>query len=654
MKKTYLLLFLLFTSFSFAQTHYDSDQFIVTLKDISSKTFDKDSTANALVIYESGKSFVGQGDYRLHTKFKHKIKILNKDGFDKATVKIYLYKTKSSSEKVKNILATSYNLVEGTNKVITRKLDKSNIYEEKYNDNYTIVKFTLPNVKVGSVITYSYETVSPFMFNYKSWHFQEDIPKLYSEYKTSIPANWIYNIKLIGYKPLDINTRDIEKNCLEGARGASSGCSLSHYAMKDIPAFIEEEYMTSDTNYKARIEYELKTFQGFDGVTHNYTKTWETVDDELRKDPNIGKQLSKSVDLPKLLPQTVYSIEDNLERAKSIYHYVQTHYTWNGDYKIFKDVDIKDLIKTKSGNVSEINILLHNLLKESNIDVKPVLISTRNNGFPTKIHPVISDFNYLIVQANINGKSYSLDATDKFLDFAELPFRCLNQHGRLLDFKKGSNWMDIKVENISKVFYNVDLKANDEFFSGSVQSKITGYHALNKRKDYFPNSQEYFDALEKRNENLEISNIEIDCEKETSSEFKESYDLEYFVENSGDNVYINPFLVTFFNENPFKLQERTYPIDFGYKDTYYYALKLNLNEKYELVEAPEDFKIVLPNNTGTIALSTKQVSNELIMTFRINFNKALYAQDYYPYLKKFMSKIVEIQNNSIVLLKKIG
>src|SRR5690606_14567571 len=102
------------------------------------------------------------------------------------------------------------------------------------------------------------------------------------------------------------------------------------------------------------------------------------------------------------------------------------------------------------GNVSSINILLHNLLEETGIDVKPVLLSTRNNGFATKIFPVISEFNYLIVHANINNETFFLDATDKYLSFGEIPFRCLNQYGRLLDFKNGSDWIDIAPKNMSQ------------------------------------------------------------------------------------------------------------------------------------------------------------------------------------------------------------
>ncbi|OEK08099.1 hypothetical protein A8C32_01170 [Flavivirga aquatica] len=82
--------------------------------------------------------------------------------------------------------------------------------------------------------------------------------------------------------------------------------------------------------------------------------------------------MSKSVDSEKLLTLDIINETDLLKKANAIYQYVQDHYTWNEVYRIFKDVSAKGLLKNKSGNVSSINILLNNLLKENNISVKPV------------------------------------------------------------------------------------------------------------------------------------------------------------------------------------------------------------------------------------------------------------------------------------------
>ena len=62
----------------------------------------------------------------------------------------------------------------------------------------------------------------------------------------------------------------------------------------------------------------------------------------------------------------------------------------------------------------------------------------------------------IYVQATINNKTYLLDATDKYLNFGQIPFRSLNQYGRLLDFKKDTRlYVDKK---------NVESKYFDSWF----------------------------------------------------------------------------------------------------------------------------------------------------------------------------------------------
>jgi hypothetical protein len=647
----FTIVFLLITLFTYSQERYNSESYNVTLEDIKTTTFAKDSTANALVIYEHGNSFVDKNDYDLRTEIQKKIKILNQNGFDNATITIHLYNNERSEEKVKNIFATTYNLINGN--VVKTSLNKKDVFEEKYDENHKFIKFTLPNIKEGSVITYSYTIISPFMFNYKGWNFQDDIPKLYSEYQTSIPGNWDYNIKLIGANKLSVNKSEIKKNCLTSFNGGSADCANSVYVMKDIPAFIEEDYMTAKSNYLGRIEYELRTFKDFTGLVQNYAKTWESVDNELKSDESIGRQLSKSLKVEDLLPTEIINETDLLKKATLIYQYVQDNYTWNKEYKIFKDASVKDLIKNKSGNVSAINILLHNLLKESAIEVKPILLSTRNNGFATKLFPVISEFNYLIVQATIDNKKYLLDATDDYLNFGDVPFRCLNQYGRLLDFKNGSEWIDIEPQSNSYIFFNAELNFDEQQgLIGNIKSKTNGYHALNSKKAYYSNKDAYVKELENNSPFIEIFDHNVTSNRRTSTDFTESYQIEYKNEDTSDTFYLNPFFKVFFHENPFKLQERTYPIDFGFKDSYVYILKLNLENKYKVLEQPKDILIGLPNNTGQISFSTKVFGESVNLMMKIDFKESSYTPEYYPYLKDFMSKIVDVQKNSLLVLQK--
>jgi len=647
------IIFLFFiTANAKAQSGFNSENMEVTRSDLETNFYAKDTTANAIVLYEYGNSYVDNNNFELYTEIKKKIKILNRKGFDKATIKEYLYYEGSKHERMNHISATTFNL-ESNGSITSTRLDKKDVFEEKYNDRYNITKFTLPNVKEGSVITYSYTVSTPYMYKYREWKFQDDIPKLYSEYRTSIPANWEYNIKLVGFKKLYKHDMEKKARCLEGGNGTYADCTETVYIMKDIPAFIEEDYMTTINNYLSRIEYELKTFKSFDGRVENITKTWKIADKEIKAMPEIGKQLGKRGMLKDILDNSITNEENPLKKAKAIYKYVQDNYIWNGKYQMFKDVSVKDLVKNKSGKASEINILLYNLLDDNGIKVMPVLLSTRNNGLPTQLYPVISDFNYLLVQATINNKTYLLDATNKYLSFGEIPFKCLNHYGRLMDFKMGSYYIDIVPEKTSVVHYRVELNLDEnKNLTGTIDSKTSGYHALPLKRSYFGNKQDYLKDYENKYTNITFLDHSVTTKDKTSFDFSENFDVEYQVENIADNLYVNPFLFKFFTENPFKLQERTYPIDFGYKDAYLYNVKINLGKNYEVLDRPTDVSLTLPNNKGMLILSSQIHDNAVLLFLKINFNDSFYGPEYYDYLKQFFAKIVDIQNNALIVLKK--
>lgn len=651
MKHLYLIILLFLTTISFGQSDFNSDSFIVSRSDISTNTFEIDSTANALVIYEHGNSYIDQNTYSLKTEIKRKIKILNRHGFEWATAKIYLFNNNNRKEKVTQVFATTYNIENG--EVTKTELKTDDIFEEKYNDKYTIVKFTLPNIQEGSVLTYSYVLESPFIYKYYPWNFQDEIPKLYSEYNTSIPGNYEYNIKLVGNQKLDKEESVVIKNCLSGPRNSSADCAKTIYVMSNIPAFIAEDFMTTKNNYLSRIEYELRVFKGFDGTVNNITKTWKDADNELRSDASIGRQISKSTSLKPLMGDFLTDKNNTLSIAQDIYKYVQDTYVWNGEYKIFNDVSVKNLIKSKSGKVSEINLLLHNLLEEHGISVRPILLSTRDNGLPTKLFPVISEFNYLIVQATIDGKTYFLDATDPYLSFGELPFRCLNQYGRLLDFKSGSQWITIDPATFSSIQYQVDLKIANDRVSGKVKAKYMGYDALDKKKAFFKNESTYIDHIADLQSDINMSNHEVQVTAKNSEVISETFHIER--KNNGavnDMVYLNPFIYKFFEENPFKLQQRTYPIDFGYKKSYLYSVQLDLGDTYEIVEIPEEILQRLPNDGGDFILKTTVNDQKLMLFFRLNFKESFYGPEFYPILKAYVDKVLDVQANSLVVLKK--
>lgn len=621
----------------------------VSKSDLELTAYAKDSTANALVIYDYGNSFVDNKTFWLRVQNEQKIKILRTEGIERGQFEIKLYKGKSSEEKIENIKGSTYNLENG--EIIKTDLSETAIFEEE-NEKYTLVKFVLPKVKVGSVITVSYETQSRFMSKFQPWYFQGSDPVLYSEYNTSIPANYEYHIKLVGGIPLDTHDITLEKKCIALLNGSYSDCSVSKYIMKNIPAYIPEDFTTTSLNYTSRVEYEMSVIKHFDRRVEKLTKTWEDADKELKTDSNFGKQISKKSLAKNVLPDSITSITDQLSKAKAIYQFVLNTYKWNGKSERY-DVSVKQLKKEKIGSAFEMNLLLENLLSSEDIKVFPILLSTRENGLATKVYPVLTDFNYVILKTIIDNEDYFLDATNPYLSFGELPFRALNQYGRLFDIEDFSYWEDIVVNNFSARNHRVILSSlEDNAFTGEIKSKYTGYHSHQPKQKFNENPSDYLEQKINNYADLRIENHDVIDYDKSKPEFAEVLDISIEPEYIGNKIYINPFIIKFFEENPFKLQERSYPIDFGYKDAYIYNMKIELNDGLKVIEFPSAINYSLPNGSGSLLFNVGLKENELILHFKVMFNLPIYDIEFYPYLKAFMAKVVELQKNSVIILEK--
>ena len=639
---------------SFNQQNFNVSSTRVTKDELYANTYLPDTTANAFYIYESGFSEIEDGrEYHLFTNYEAKIKILNKEGYNEANITIPLYKGSNGTERIHDLKATTYYLEGST--IRYKTLSESKIFKEE-DEKYDYIKFTFPDLQPGAVLVYSYRLETPYLFNFHTWWFQEDIPKVYSRYETEIPANYEYNIVKMGELELDQNDADIKKNCFYGGQSQNAGdCITTVYAMKQVPAFIEEDYLTSKYNYISRITYELKQITMLNGTVRKYTKEWKDVDHEFRTDKSIGRQLKKDRLVKELLPSEIANQDNNLNKAKDIYNFVRDNYKWNGEYGIFDDMNLKDLLKDHTGNVSSVNVLLHNFYKNEDFEVYPVISATRNRGFPKKIIPVLSDFNYLFVLLKVDGKEYMLDATDEFVTFGQLPFRALNQYGRKLDFDNESSWIDIAPEIFSKIIYRDSLIVHEDGTS-TLKSKqsFAGYHASNARRKIDNSSEDeaILKGLNDLRDSYKLIHLDYENEKNIEEDLLVNYEIKNISQKINDRIYLNPFTFLFWKENPFKLEERKYPIDFGYKDLYSTDILVITPKNYEILEIPEQQIFTIPNKAAKLHFITQKTDDHHVyIRLRVVFSEAVYASGYYPYLKEFMDHLVKIQNQSVIVLK---
>ena len=626
----------------------------VPLNHLTMTNYEGDSSASAVVLQEFGEAFIRNEDYHLTYKYHVRIKILKKNGLDQANIEIPLRKQDNNRyEKIVSIKASAFNLE--NDRIHETVLQQKDIFTEDQNKYRNVRKFAIPNVRVGSVIELSYTMDSPFVFNFRTWEFQSALPKMESEFWASVPGVYLYNITLRGFLKLLKNESKIVKNCLSWG-GASADCAVMQFGMKNIPAFVEEDYMTAKKNFLSGIHFELSEIRHFDGRIDRVTKEWKDAEDELKRDSQFGVQLRRGKDIGAEVEKLVANETDQLTRAKAVFNFIQEWFIWNDTYGKYSEFGIKKAFDERKGNVGDINLSLVAAMRFAGLDAEPVILSTRANGLPIELHPVLSDFNYVVAKVNIGDQVYLADATEKYYPFGLLPERCLNGKGRVMG-DRTSYWIDLKPAATGKTFFMLSLVLGiDGVMRGTVLSTYMGYDAVSERQKIlsFQSVEEYIDDLRTNLGQMEITGYEVNDvdDHEKSISCKLEVELRAFDNMDAAHFLFNPFLIDKWSENPFKASERLYPVDFGVPMERIIVFNLEYPEGLEMVNLPEKVGLSLPNSGGRFLFEAQNTGNRLSLSNSLSIQKSVYSSTEYHYLKELFDRILQVQNVQLIFKKK--
>ena len=293
-------------------------------------------------------------------------------------------------------------------------------------------------------------------------------------------------------------------------------------------------------------------------------------------------------------------------------------------------------------------------IQAAKIESYITLVSTRNNGKPTKLFPVLNDFNYIVIKVIIDEVDYFLDATDKYLPFGTVPFKCLNGAARVFDFKKGSYWQPIPTNNKNNFSISSSILMNEngniEVTSNVVNS---GYFANDIRHKYNLNGKEaYIENLEVKLVDFEIEDYSINYNSNLEKPIKESFTLLSDDDFSTQNkVSLKPYLISRVSSNPFKLKERLYPVDFGYKKSITQRINIEIPKGFSVIKLPKEIRLKLPNNGGSYIYKVQQKEKKINIYSKYIIHKKIFSSEEYFGLKDFFKKIIEVENSEIILEK---
>lgn len=588
--------------------------------DLEMKVYPADSSASAVVLCNYGYFDANQFQF-VHQK---RIKILKEEGKDEANFFV------PASEKA-SVKGQTVNLENGI-PVIT-KLNKTGIFIERVSKNNYQARVVMPNVKVGSVIDveFYYEGIPPY------WSFQETIPVRWSELTIEDNINFSIRKNFVGYVPL-------------------AESSNNRWVAKNVPAFKSEPYINNHKNYLSRLNIELLSIHIPGSFYKDYATTWEAVAKILREDDDFGGRLSGlNLFLNELEKQIKSSTSSPEERMAKAYDAIKK-IKWNDKNSIWVNENgLSYSFNKKIGNAADINLNLVSLLRKLDIDANPVVLSTRGNGVLPPFSVSLNKLNYVIAQAVIGEKSYMLDATEDNLPLGMLPERTINGRGLIVK-KDGQDWVDLVPQKKDKTVSILKLNLSaDGTLKGNWAKSVSDYGALDERDHYktFNSQDEYLKSIESKYVGLSIDNFKItgidSIEQPLTEDF--SITLKNKVTKANNQLFINPILFDKYTENPFKAENRAYPVDFVTPIEETQMFILELPNGYTIDQLPKNTKMVLPENTGSFQMLSSLNDNKVQVLFKLNINKPVFIQSEYQNLKTFFDELVKKQSEMLIIKK---
>jgi len=654
----------------------------VSKEELEEEFYPLDSTADAVYLLKERKTYYSYNSnkgFEIVNEFHIRLKIYTKEGFDYATFNIPYYRPeKGNSERISTLKANTYNLSE-SNEIESNKLSKKNIFDEKRSKFSHVKKITMPNVKEGSIIEFTYKLTSPYYTVIDQLDFQFGIPVKHLFVSIETPEWLIFTKKSKGFYVIypietkrngDITFRTKVRTSTRNNGYAGMGTTLSTkwvtskqnlnynvetFTAENIPALKKDEpFVSNINNYRGGVKYELSATNYPNTVYKSFSNTWDDVTKQIYKSPNFGEELIKENYYKKDLESILTSLESDKEKLMAIFQFVKSKVKWNGSYGKYTEKGTKSAYKEGTGNVADINLILTAMLRSAGINANPVLVSTKTNGVP--LFPTIKGFNYVISSIQFPNESYILlDATEKYSTPNVLPARALNWNGRIVTKEGNSSWIKLSSPKSAVEENMIMVKISEDLIlDGFIRTKYENLNALNFRKSKNHIKDEELIAKYEESNNLEIEDFKLINKESLGKPVTRTvkFSSEDLIEQIGNKIYLEPLLFLTNRKNPFKSDERKFPVDFtiAWKDQN--RVSIQIPEGYIIEKLPESMAIALPDNLGVFKYQVAQMGNKISTVSILQFNSPVIPAEYYSYLKDFYGKLVNKQSEKIVLVKK--
>lgn len=608
-------------------------------EDVNLKSFPFAPDANAIILRKDA-TVIPDG-YKMFSYIRTRIKILKPTGSEEGNIKLRYYHA-GEVEKITNLSAVTINYdAQGTKKMAT--LTNKDIHYTKEDQYYTTITFSMPDVREGSIIEYSYISERR---NYKVidyWYFQDELPVLHALFDYTIMPGAEFSYRVLKSSELPIN---LKENKTEGRL---------IFTMDNLPGVSDEPFMDAKRDYLSRVELQMNSV-GSSIERQKFVATWPELTQELLRDEDFGQAIQKKIAGTEELISQAKMIGEVKDRMNFIYRNVQQRLNWDRYIGIYATEKLKTVWEKKQGSTAEINIILLNLLNAAEVPASPLLVSDRSHGKVSTSHPFISQFSKVVAYVEIGGKPYFLDASGNQVKTELIPESLLNTQGYLVErktsrFVKISDPLHFEKRNVSIAGKISDMG----ILTGQVFVSDQDYARMRREPEVRRSAQSYIREIyvdpyaRMKVDSFVIRNLEHD-----SLSLDQLVNFNFELEKTGDYYLLTPNLFGGIEKNPFLADNRYTEINFGCKKLVTFSESFELGEGFVIEALPKAMALRTADTGLLVSRMTDQTPDgkRFVVKMRLEINKTLYTAAEYESVKEFFKKMYGVLNDPIVLKKK--
>lgn len=599
-----------------------------------------DSTSPAIALFDVAKVYF-DAQYNVVMERHTRLKVLNESGLDYGDVELIF--DREVGQDINGVKAVTYTVEEGVLK--KSEISRKDVFEERLLDQVYAKKFSMPNIRKGAILEYTYQKTMGNPFYMPDWEFHKEIPVQHSSIYMRIP--WRFNYHMV-FKGTDTLYTTDSGNF---NRGTESGYFLE-ISKENLPPVEDMPFINSRDNFISKVYTQLNYAYRDDRSKIEYLKDWEQISDEIRDHPDIGKQKTNRA-IRKKVEELTEGVSSEQQKAEKIFEFVSTSIDWNGTHRVISDHGIRDTFDDRSGSSGDINLLLYKMLEEAGIKVSYGLTSTRSHGGVLPDYPIVNQFNNLITVAELGGRIAFLDATEGNRSFRLPPVKNLYQLAYVVQ-ENTYGWVEIQPlqNSVSKdvLSYSIDESGKA---TASLTHTSAGYVAESRRKQL--NGADTYKATESILEGL--ANLTVDSVIVRGMDITDNTAVHYteftFDAFEGDSLrrvnYLNPLLFLADKENLLERPTREFPIYFPYPIQESKQVNISVPKGYIIDEAPESGMVLLPENKGMLNFQVQSTDTTVSITSDFSLNRMFFKAEEYQTLREMFLKLSETHSGAVVI-----